>query len=85
MEHFPWIAAIVVLAAGIVWQRYEHHQQEAAMAKQIKDLQDRLMAKTPEQYFQIRMNEKAMDLEAAEERAEEPVRMGVPMGPSFIE
>ena len=80
MEYVPWLVALGILAAGNVWQWWTHRQDIRLYQAQVKDLNDRLMAKVPEQYFSLRLQEQEQELEQPAPM-EEAMRMGIPMGP----
>lgn len=69
-----------VMVGLLAYQLYFHHRTVTQLQKERADLLDRLMAKVPEQYFGVRIEEQQAQA-AAREAPARRMRSGVQMGP----
>ena len=81
MTDIGWWVAVVVLMALNWWQALEHRKDKSESRRTIKDLNDRLMAKIPEHYFAVRMEEEQQKVEAATPKPEEVDPLMYNVGP----
>lgn len=81
MTDIGWYAAVVVLM-GVIWfLMLERRQEKREHTAAVRDLNDRLMAKVPDHYFAVRMEEDQMKFEAENPKPEEVDPLMYNVGP----